>query len=266
MLRLAVGQFNPKVTKIQENISGVKDLLQQATMNSVDVLVLPELCNSGYVFETENEALSSAEEIPTGKMSFELLEWSKTGRMVVAGICEKSDGGLFNSAAVFASGKHIVTYRKVHLFLNEKSWFVAGDSEPPVVEFNGNNFGVMICYDWVFPEMARILTLKGAQVILHPSNLVLPYCQDAMITRSIENRVYTATANRTGTERIVKFSGKSQITSPLGKRLVSLDSKETKLAWIDIDPAAADDKEITKRNHILDDRRPDVYKRLIQND
>jgi predicted amidohydrolase len=265
-VKLGVGQMEPQIASVEENIAKVKVLLKEAGENAIDVLVLPELCNSGYVFQSSDEANASAEEIPQGPMSSELLAWSKDGRMVVAGICEKTDKGLYNSAGVFANGEHITTYRKIHLFLNEKSWFNPGNDEPPVVEFNGNKFGVMICFDWIFPEIARVLALKGAQVILHPANLVLPYCQDAMITRSIENRVFTATANRIGTEREVAFSGHSQITSPKGQRLTILTGEEIGVTGFDIDPSIADDKMITNRNHLFDDRHPNLYLRLTQND
>ncbi|MFX1561609.1 MAG: nitrilase-related carbon-nitrogen hydrolase, partial [Promethearchaeota archaeon] len=186
-MRIAVGQMEPLLLEVQENLSRLKSMLKEAGDKKVDVLVLPELCNSGYVFESLEEVKSVAEEIPSGGFSKELLSWSKKDRLVVAGICEQTDVGFCNSAAVFANGSHITTYRKIHLFLNEWDWFVPGSEEPPVVEFMGAKLGVMICFDWVFPEVARVLTLKGAQIILHPANLVLPYCQDAMITRSIEN-------------------------------------------------------------------------------
>jgi len=92
------------------------------------------------------------------------------------------------------------TYRKIHLFYKEKLYFAPGENPPKVFNVNGVNIGVMICFDWIFPETARTLSLQGAELIAHPANLVLPYCQNAMITRSIENRVFTATANRVGSE------------------------------------------------------------------
>ena len=241
-------------------------MLKEAKENQVDVLVLPELCNSGYVFENLEEAQSTAEEIPSGKFSKELLSWSRKDRMVVAGICEQTPEGLYNSAAVFAQGAHRSTYRKIHLFLNERDWFIEGKEEPPVIEFMSAKFGVMICFDWAFPEVARVLALKGAQVILHPANLVLPYCQHAMVTRSIENSVFTATANRIGIERGVEFSGNSQITNTTGTRMVTLSGEDVGIVYIDIDPQEADNKMITKRNHVIHDRRPEVYTRLTKSD
>jgi len=265
-MRIAVGQMEPLVTDVDENLSRVKLLLKEAEGSQVDVLVLPELCNSGYVFESFEEVESAAEEIPTGILSKELLSWSRKDRFVVAGICERTSEGFYNSAAVFVRGNHRITYRKVHLFLNERDWFLAGNEEPPVVEFRGTNFGVMICFDWAFPEMARVLTLKGAHVILHPANLVLPYCQHAMVTRSIENSVFTATANRIGTERGIEFSGNSQITNTIGTRIATLSGDEVGIAFVDIDPKEADHKMITKRNHVIHDRRPEIYARITKSD
>jgi predicted amidohydrolase len=265
-LKLAVGQMEPKICDIEENLVRVKSILDEAEKEDVDVLVLPELCNSGYVFQNLKEALDSAESIPDGPFSKELLAWSKNGRLVVAGLCEKTSDELYNSAAVFGDGKHIITYRKIHLFLNEADWFKSGKDEPPVIEHNGFRFGVMICFDWIFPEVARVLALNGAQVILHPANLVLPYCQDAMITRSIENRVFTATANRIGTERNVKFSGFSQITDIKGNLLCHLHKEEVGIASAEMDPKLADDKSITARNDVFEDRFPELYKRITQDD
>jgi predicted amidohydrolase len=185
--------------------------------------------------------------------------------MVVAGLCEKVQDTIFNSAAVFSKGKHVATYRKIHLFDEEMLWFSAGEVEPPIVAFDEYRFGVIICYDWAFPELSRVLALNGAQIILHPANLILTslYCSKAMITRSIENRVFTATASRIGVERDLHFLGASQITDPRGHVLLSMDDKETGISWVDIDPAAADNKTITKRNDVLKDRKPSLYRRII---
>lgn len=258
--------MEPQIGDIEENLTRVKSILEVAEKTDVDVLVLPELCNSGYVFKEISEATDSAESIPQGPFSKELLAWSSSGRLVVAGICERTRDGLYNSAAVFGDGEHIITYRKIHLFLDEADWFKAGQDEPPVIEHRGYRFGVMICFDWIFPEVARVLALKGAQVILHPANLVLPYCQDAMITRSIENRVFTATANRMGTERGVKFSGRSQITDIKGNRLCQMSNGKVGVASVTIDPIIADDKSITVRNDVFADRFPGLYTRITQDD
>ncbi len=122
----------------------------------------------------------------------------------------------------------------------------------------------MICFDWAFPEMARLLALGGAQVILHPSNLVLPYAQAAMLTRGLENGVFTVTANRHGQERGTPFSGRSQVTSPKGALLAQAAGDFTGVLTAVVDLAQADDKQITPLNHVLNDRRPDLYRRLVE--
>ncbi|MFW9843990.1 MAG: nitrilase-related carbon-nitrogen hydrolase, partial [Candidatus Thorarchaeota archaeon] len=96
-MRLAVGQMEPQICNPEENLSRVKSILQKADETKVDVLVLPELCNSGYVFKTIDEVVDSAEFIPDGPMCNELRQWSKDGRLIVAGICEKTKKGLYNS-------------------------------------------------------------------------------------------------------------------------------------------------------------------------
>ena len=262
MLRVAVAQMKPNVDDVDANLLNVKKILKTAGEEGVDLLVLPELVNSGYMFSSRDEAFARSEAIPNGSFSSTLREWSLEGRAVVAGICEMKAGNLYNSAAVFADGEHLATYRKIQLFDRENEWFLPGNEEPPVVDYKGHKIGVMVCFDWAFPEAARILALKRADIILHPANLVLPYCQNAMITRSIENKVFTATANRVGTERGVVFSGMSQITSPKGDVLLRLGEEKLKVAWADIDLSLARNKMITKRNDVMEDRRPSVYGRL----
>ncbi|HAP67080.1 MAG TPA: acyltransferase, partial [Nitrospinae bacterium] len=128
--------------------------------------------------------------------------------------------------------------------------------------------GMMICFDWLFPEVARILSLKGADIICHPSNLVLPHCPQAMITRCIENRVFVITANRVGVEerikgRRLKFIGQSEIVSPDGKILYRASANKEEIGIVDIDPKMARNKNITPLNNIFKDRRKDLYKPLL---
>ncbi|TFG11422.1 acyltransferase [Candidatus Thorarchaeota archaeon] len=263
-MRIGLGQIEPQIGEMDKNLRNIRSILDQARENDVEILVLPELANSGYAFDSKSEAFESAERVDDGEFSHMLKDWSKNGRLIVSGLCERDDERIYNSAVVFAEGSHILTYRKVHLFNKEKLWFAPGTTEPPTFEHNDACFGVMVCWDWAFPEMARILALKGAQVILHPSNLVLPYCFDAMKIRSLENHLFTATCNRTGTERNLQFSGKSQFTSPKGEVLLSLGEGEPELGVLNINPSDADEKKLTPRNDVLADRKPEIYSRLTR--
>ncbi|MDW7682147.1 MAG: nitrilase-related carbon-nitrogen hydrolase, partial [bacterium] len=123
--------------------------------------------------------------------------------------------------------------------------------------------GVMICFDWIFPEASRTLAKLGADIICHPSNLVLPYCQNAMVTRCLENRVFAITANRIGTEKRggekLSFTGASQITAYNGEILHRCDRDNEQLVVIEIDPILARNKTITQNNNIFDDLRPEFY-------
>jgi predicted amidohydrolase len=121
----------------------------------------------------------------------------------------------------------------------------------------------MICFDWIFPEAARTLALQGAQVIVQPSNLVLPYCQKTMVSRSIENRVFTVTANRVGREKRgsddFTFTGGSQITSFNGDVLSTAPADKPFAAVVEIEPVKALSKKINDFNDLFKDRRPEFY-------
>jgi predicted amidohydrolase len=259
MQRIGVAQADFKLADHPANLRIIRDLLDRAAQAGVNILVLPELANSGYNFENQQQVMSSSEEADNGPFCTLLRDWSAGGRLAVGGFCERDGSVLFNSAAIYGDGQLVTVYRKAHLFANEVTFFKPGNEKPPVFEFNGHKFGVMICFDWFFPEMARSLALRGAQIILHPSNLVLPWCQKAMLTRSIENRVFTATANRTGVDRDLSFSGLSQVTSPKGDLLVQADGTSTNVVWADVDLNEADDKRVTKQNDLFQSRRPELY-------
>ena len=128
--------------------------------------------------------------------------------------------------------------------------------------------GMLICFDWRFPEAARVLALQGADVIAHPSNLVFPNAQEAMRVRALENRLYTVTANRTGTESRpggrVPFTGRSQVVDPNGE-VVARASKTASVAMaVDCDLALARDKRLTARTPLFSNRRPQFYRSLAR--
>ncbi len=264
MTRLCVGQANFAVADPEANFRIIQSLLAEADAAGAEIVLLPELANSGYALQDIAEARASTEVIPGGPVCRLLEEWSRPGRMAVCGLCELAGDRVFNAAAVFCAGIYLTTYRKAHLFMKETLLFTSGEKEPPVIEFKGHKIGLMICYDWAFPEVARLLALQGAQLLLHPSNLVLPYGPQGMVVRSIENRVFAATANRWGVERGLQFFGRSQITSPHGELLAQAGADFTGVITADLDLALADDKQLTPYNHIFNDRKPALYRRLTQ--
>lgn len=246
-------------------------LLAQAERVEADLLVMPELCHSGYVFCSGEELERLAEPIPDGPTCQALLALARRRRMViVAGICERDRNRFFNSAAVLGPDGLVGVYRKIHLFKDEKLWFTPGDRRFQAFEAAGLRVGVMVCFDWRFPEAARVLALAGAEVIAHPSNLVLPYCQEVMRARCIENRVFAVTANRVGADERPcgreTFTGQSQVVDPEGNVLLRAAADREEEGAVAIDVADARRKGINARNDLLADRRPEFYAPLVGRD
>ncbi|MCF7793101.1 MAG: beta-ureidopropionase [Candidatus Cloacimonetes bacterium] len=262
MYKIGVLQFEPKFLKIQENLKKMEELL--ATVNA-DLVVLPELATSGYLFKTKSELEKAAEPAKTGVTAnlFTRLAKEKNTSYVV-GFAEKDGDKFYNSSLLVNPAGTIHVYRKTHLFYEEKKWFLPGNSGLKVFEAkDGVKVGLMICFDWIFPESARTLALRGAQIIAHSANLVLPWCQQAMITRSLENRVFSITSNRTGTEKNMDseltFTGMSQILSTKGEILHRCTETEETVQIVEIYPEKADDKKVTEYNHAFNDRRTEMY-------
>jgi len=263
-MRLGYVQNHPLYGVREENVRMLESVVSAA--GPADLWVLPELFASGYLFGSRSEAERLSEPVPDGATTAALIRLAReTGAAFVAGLAERAGGRVFNSAvAVDPTGVRAL-YRKIHLFDREKEWFDPGDLGFPVIPLAGARVGIMICFDWRFPEAARTLALGGAQLIAHPSNLVLPHCQDAMVTRAIENRVFTATVNRIGVERAgdgsqLTFTGRSRIVSPGGSVLAEAPATEIAAGVVELDPAEADDKRATARHDLLADRRPEHYR------
>ncbi len=259
-MKLGILQFSPALGRVDENLKTIRRYLIR---RKFDLAVLPELATTGYNF-ADRKQLSTVAENKSGS-SFRLFEELavKTGGAIVWGVAEKAAGNIYNSAVLTTpEGDHHI-YRKTHLFYREKLIFDPGRTGFKVIRWRGARIGLMICFDWIFPEAARTLALKGCQIICHPSNLVMPYCQDAMITRSVENRLFCATANRTGREinagHSFIFTGLSQITSPTGERLLRFTRTEQAFKTVKINPEISDTKKVNRFNDLFADRRAGYY-------
>jgi len=263
MIDMKVGyiQTYPVFGEKKKNFEQVNSLIFN---KRADILVLPELFATGYNFTSKREANDLAEK--TEGMTAEFMKdlAKKTKSLVIGGYIEKYKDNLYNSAMMVSEKGIEGNYRKIHLYYKEKLWFNHGDLPLEVYQFKEVNIGVMICFDWFFPEMVRSLALLNADIIAHPANLVLPYCQNAMITRCLENKVYAITSNRIGAEKRGKdnfqFTGKSQITSYDGKVLSSAPEDEIFIDIVDIELENVRDKFINTYNNIFEDRRTALYK------
>ncbi len=255
-------QFRPELGNRDRNIAKIKSLLPDA--KDAGLLVLPELANSGYNFLSKEHAFENAEEVSKSVfVDFLIEESGKYNLNIVAGMNECEGDKLYNSAVLISPEGLAGKYRKIHLFWNEKDIFEKGDLGLPVFDLGYCKTGILICFDWIFPEVWRILALKGADVICHPSNLVLPYAQQAVPVQGMINRTFNITANRYGTERGVTFSGKSIISDPFGKTIVTAAPDKDEVRIVELDIAKARDKMITPRNHVFEDRIPEEYSQLV---
>ncbi|TFG17777.1 MAG: acyltransferase [Promethearchaeota archaeon] len=250
------GNLEANFDRVEKLLAGVK----------ADFLVLPELFATGYIFENPQEVKKYAEDF-TGKTTTFLYKMAKkTGATIQGGFVELGEGKAYNSVTVVSPHGLVGSYRKIHLYGKEKNWFTPGNKPFHVLTFGEDHewiLGPMICFDWVFPEAARSLALLGAEVISHSANLILPFCQNAMITRCLENQVFMITANRIGREQKagleLSFTGKSQIVNPQGEILSTAPADEEYVDVVDVDLEIAKDKWFTKKNHLFNDRRPQYY-------
>lgn len=260
-------QFDPQYLDRETNWQRAEQLLVRA---DADLTVLPELFTSGYFFKSSGDAGRAAERIPEGPTTQQLEAWARDNETtIVAGLAEEdAEGHLYNSAVVVSPSGYVGTYRKLHLYYEEKVHFTEGQQDLPVFSVKdrrGESYrlGVMICFDWYFPEAARTLALRGADVIAHPSNLVRKDCPRAMPIRALENHVYTITANRYGTEsngrEALTFIGQSVICDPMGNVLAQAGAEGEAVGTAEIEPATARERRITQHNDLFADRRSKFY-------
>lgn len=266
MLRVGFYQYRPLFGQVEKNRNKV--LAKLETVNA-DVMVLPELAFTGYHFQDKDEVASLAEDpadSPTLAALGELC--ARKNMFIVTGFAEKAGHKYYNAALLIGPEGLIHTYRKIQLFYREKEVFEPGNTPLRVQEVKGVRMGIMICFDWIFPEITRVLALQGAEIICHPSNLVLSHCQQAMLTRCLENNVFAVTTNRFGADNrphgTLRFTGKSQIVAPKGELIYRARAQREELFVTEIDPALARDKHITELNSLFEDRRPEHYASICQ--
>jgi len=262
-MRVGFYQFDAQFGEVIKNLDAVTAKLDQV---DADLMVLPELFATGYQFVSQSEVEQLAEPVPDGRTTRRLAQVAKRRRMhIVAGLPEKAGSRCFNSAILVGPSGFIGSYRKTHLFYEETLFFSPGDTGFQVWDIGAARIGVMICFDWYYPEAARSLAIQGADILCHPSNLVLPNCPDSMPVRCLENRVFAITCNRTGSEARggkdrLTYIGNSEIVTPRGVILHRAPRDQEDLAILDIDPTEARNKGLNRYNDLLRDRRPSIYK------
>jgi predicted amidohydrolase len=264
-MRVGFYQFNPEFGEVARNLGAACAAVARA---QADLLVLPELAASGYLFTSREEVERLSETLPGPATDRLQAACAESGCRVVIGLAERAPGAggpqFFNSAVLVGPSGLEGVYRKAHLFNTEKQYFTPGDAFP-LFEVEGVKVGLLVCFDHMFPEAARSLALQGAEVVCHPSNLVLPeYAQLTTRVRSIENRVFWVMCNRYGSESrggtTLRYTGVSQITAFDGKVLARTEPEGDSLTVVEIDPHRARNKVITDHNDLFADRRLDLYR------
>ena len=277
---IAVAQLAISIGELAANRKAAAAAVTEAAAAGARLVVLPELCDSGYVFgDDAGQASAEAGALASpADDSDTLRQWQALAAehelVIVGGFCERgADGRLFNSAAVVdASGTRAV-YRKAHLWDKEKLVFTPGDAPPPVVDLGFGRVGVMICYDLEFPEWVRLAALGGADLIAAPVNwpaMPVPAGERPADVVRVQaeagmNRVFIAVADRCRAERGVSWVGGTVIVGPDGYPLagpVTADRQAVLTAPCDL--ALARDKALSTRNDVLTDRRPALYGPVTQ--
>lgn len=266
---VACCQVAPVVGDLEANRVLLSDAIRKAADVGAQVIVLPELAASGYMFANRTE-LQASTQSADGET---LADWTSLARaldvVIVGGFAEDGgDGHIYNSAALVDRNGVRAVYRKAHLWNLEKAdLFTAASAPPPVVETDHGRIGVMICYDVEFPEWVRGVAQRGADLLCAPANWPLyprPHGErPSEIVRlqaaAAGNRMAIACGDRTGVERGQDWLGGSVIVDADGFPVSNVRLGQPALVTGAIDLGASRDKSISERNDVHLDRRPELY-------
>ena len=267
--RVACCQIAPRVGDLAYNRALCAQAIREAALNGAQLVVLPELAQSGYVFADQTEAMALAEAVDGPSVA----EWQRLAKdlnlVLVAGFCERINASTLANSAVLIDPTGVrAVYRKAHLWDGEKRVFVAGNAPPPVVQTQLGRIGMVICYDLEFPEWVRLVALQGAQLLCVPTNWPdgghpageRPSEVVRVQANAAFNRLFIAASGRCGTERGVPWVGGSVIVDCDGYPVAGpLMPEHEHTIYATLDMAQAQNKWISPRNHVLNDRRLELY-------
>jgi predicted amidohydrolase len=272
-VKVAAVQTDPKLMQNRDNMAGMIEMVKKAADNGANLVVFPECGLTGYVFHSRDEALPYAETIP-GPSTEELSALCRQIKVyVIYGLLEKADDKLFNAAAFVGPEGFIGSYRKVHLpFLGIDRFVDKGDRPFQVFSTPIGKVGMHICYDILFPESARVMTLLGADIVVLSTNF--PQGRGEALNcvaraRSLENKVHLVLSDRVGTERGFTFAGMSNVVNATGEvlGLASPDKEETVYGEVSLEAARQKHRVFIPGEWEIDnigDRRPELYGLISQ--
>ncbi|MFI9534745.1 nitrilase family protein [Nocardia fusca] len=275
---IAVIQSDPKVglEHREKNLAEGLAAADAAVAAGANLVVLPELASSGYSFGSRSEAYAHAEPIDGPFIGAWCEFAAQRAVYVVVGFAELDGVRLFDTAALIGPGGLIGTYRKTHLWNEEKLWFTPGDLGFPVYDTPIGRIGMLICWDIWFPEVPRILAQQGADIICSSNNWVWtppPLFDEAgrcmadylTMTAAHTNNVFIAAANRVGVDREARFLGCSMIAGTNGWPLSGIAGpEETTILTASVDLMTARSAPIwNDLNDLHRDRRTDLYDSML---
>lgn len=262
-MQSALGQKPENLKKMKEHVASIMKDPQ------VDLIVFPELAVTGYECSEQYRELS--EPFPGGDSIVQMAETAKQFHVFIAfGFIEKAIKNgtevLYNSVALIdKQGQVLGHYQKSHLVEGPETQMFEKGTEYQVFETEIGNIGIMVCWDTAYPEVARILALKGAEIILCPAAWEAPYDEDwdiVQCARSFDNVLYIASCNHVGTDRELSFFGKSKIVGPVGRTMIEAGAEEEVIkATVDLDLLP----ELREGFYVLlKDRNPDTYGEIVK--
>jgi predicted amidohydrolase len=271
--RIAGVQMDVRLAESATNLQAIRAKLAEAAQGGARLVVFPECALSGYCFRNRAEVRAHAEPVPGPSSDALAADCARLGIFAVVGMLEAAAASVYNSAVLIGPAGVVAVYRKTHLPCLGADRFVDPGQQPyHVYDLGGLRVGVNICFDASFPEVSRILTLLGADLIVLPTNWADNAIKMATLVprvRALENHVYYLAVNRVGWEGGYHFIGHSSATDYSGNYLCYAEHDQETLFLAEIEPAAARQKrlihcvgeyEIDRVNW----RRPELYGPLVQ--
>lgn len=255
-----------------QNLATARRMVEEACAHGANLLILPELFNSGSVIGDRAEAFSLAEPVPGGRSVALLLELAeKHGVYLVASLLERQGPDLFNTAVLAGPEGLVGKYRKLHPCEDEVYWVEPGDLGLPVFHTPLGRIAMLICLDAYYPETARICAMQGADIICIPSNwmdvkesrsLPDPYWTMAPVlcmANALSNHVIVAGVNCVGDLKGRRFPGQSVVAGPWGAPVAGPAGQGEEILYADVDLCDSRRKYFHPTNSRLANRRTDVY-------
>jgi len=266
--RVAAAQFDPHLGDIAYNTARIRELLQQAADNGATFVVFPECAVTGYTVGSRDEAQALAQTLDGNAVQAIVRQCATLNVHSVVGALLAQGERLYNAALLIGPGGLIGAYLKAHLPCCGADRFIdRGEAGFHVFDTAVGRIGMLICYDLRFPEAARTLALRGADIIALPTNWptgaeTAP--EFVARARAFENRVFVIACNRVGVERGARYIGRSCIVAPDGRHLADASPNGEEIIFADIDPRQARNKRLIVapgefEMDFFGDRRPELY-------